>query len=101
VLAGDPGCKGELTFSGEMAAGSTCALISFEATARGIPGVARAAGVSAFGFAPARLYDRSGAIVGSENAQFFTNAPFLSCDTPEGFTEGNFSSVIELFGDRW
>ena len=96
-LAGDPGCTGKLTFIGEMAAGSTCAAITFEANAIGLPGVTRVAGVSAFGFAPARLYDKEGNVVGSENAQFFNNAPFDACNTPEGFTEGSFTSVIELF----
>jgi hypothetical protein len=96
-LAGDPGCTGKLTFIGEMAAGSTCGLITFEASAIGVPDVVRVAGVSAFGFAPARLYDKEGNVVGSENAQFFNNAPFTACNTPEGFTEGTFTSVIELF----
>jgi hypothetical protein len=32
----------------------------------------------------------------SEDAQFLNNAPFTDCDTPQGFTEGTFSSLIEL-----
>jgi hypothetical protein len=90
-----------MTFTGEMSTGSTCGLISFEAVVKGLPGVARVAGQSGAGVAPARLYGRSGNVVGSENAQFLTNAPFTACDSPEGFTSGNFSSVVELFGDRW
>jgi hypothetical protein len=97
VLAGDPGCKGKFTFTGQMDAGSTCAAISFEGTAKGLPGIVRFAGVSVLGFAPARLYDKAGNVVGSENAQFYNNAPFTDCNTPEGFTHGTFSSVIELF----
>jgi hypothetical protein len=48
--------------------------------------------------APSRLYDKGGNIVGSENAQLLTldNAPFSDCGVG-GFTEGTFSSVIELF----
>src|SRR3954447_14329622 len=96
VLAGDRPCTGKLSFSGQMDAGSTCGLISFTATVKGLPGVVRVAGFSGAGIAPARLFDKAGGIVGSENAQFATNAPFTDCDTPQGFTEGNFSSVIEL-----
>src|SRR4051794_27493523 len=97
-LAGGPGCSGKLTFIGEMNAGSTCGLITFQGAAIGLPGVARFAGFSASGIAPARLYDRDGNIVGSENAQFLTNAPFSACNEPGGLTQVNFSSVIELFG---
>jgi hypothetical protein len=96
VLAGDAGCDGKFTFTGQVDAGSTCGLVSFHGAAKGLPGVVRFAGVSALGLAPARLYDRAGDIVGSENAQFLNNAPFTDCDTPQGFTEGTFSSVIEL-----
>jgi hypothetical protein len=70
----------------------------------GLPGVKRFAGAAPVGILPARLYDKGGNIVGSENAQVDTlaNAPsFPNCNTPEGFGEWNFSSVIELFGDRW
>jgi len=72
-------------------------------TATGLPGVVRFEGFDAAGIAPSRLYDRAGNVVGSENAQLLTldNAPFTDCGTAEGFTQGNFSSVIELFGDRW
>jgi hypothetical protein len=79
-----------------MDAGTTCGLISFHGVAKGLPGVARFAGVSIGGVAPARLYDRAGHVVGSENAQFLTNAPFSECMTPEGLERNNFSSVIEL-----
>jgi hypothetical protein len=103
-LAGDRGCTGQFTFVGQMNTGATCAFSTFQGTAKGLPGVRRFAGAAPVGILPARLYDKDGNIVGSENAQVDTlaNAPnFPNCNTPEGFSEGNFSSVIELFGDRW
>jgi hypothetical protein len=56
------------------------------------------------GLVPALLYDKSGKVVGSENPQVLTsgteekNLGFTSCNSPGGFKEGNFSSVIELLG---
>jgi hypothetical protein len=100
-LAG--GCSGTLTYRGYSAAGATCAFGPFEARATGLPGVVRAAGDNVVGLVPALLYDRSGNVVGSENPQVLTsgteekNFGFMDCNTPEGFKEGNFSSVIELF----
>jgi len=94
-LGGD--CRGKLVFDGTMDAGATCGFITFHAVTRGLPGVASVSGVSVAGFAPARLYDRAGNVVGSENAQFLTNAPFSECMTPEGLERNNFSSVIVLF----
>jgi hypothetical protein len=101
-LAG--GCSGELTYHGVQATGSTCTFGPFEARATGLPGVVRAAGDNVVGLVPALLYDKSGNVVGSENPQVLTsgteekNFAFLSCTSPEGFKEGHFSSVIELFG---
>ena len=95
ALGGD--CRGQLIFDGVMDAGTTCSFISFHGVTRGLPGVARFAGVSAAGIAPARLYDRAGDIVGSENAQFLTGAAFGACLTPQGLRGTPFSSVIELF----
>jgi hypothetical protein len=103
-LSGDRGCTGQFTFIGQMNTGATCAFSTFQGAAMGLPGVRRFAGAAPVGILPARLYDKNGNVVGSENAQVDTlaNAPnFPNCNTPEGFTEGNFSSVIELFGDRW
>jgi hypothetical protein len=100
-LAG--GCRGTLTYRGLQGTGSTCAAGPFEAKVRGLPGVVRAAGENLLGLVPALMYDRSGNVVGSENPQVLTsgteerNLGFTSCNTPEGFKEGNFSSVIELF----
>src|SRR3954464_7496945 len=101
VLAGDAAaCRGTFTFTGVMNAGSTCGLVTFQGVARGLPGVARFAGVSVGGFAPARLYDHAGNVVGSENAQFLTGSDVMACGTPEGMTGNRFSSVIELFGPQ-
>jgi hypothetical protein len=100
-LAG--GCSGTLTYRGYSAAGATCAFGPFEARATGLRGAVRAAGSNIVGLVPALLYDRSGNVVGSENPQLITdgteeqNFAFTDCNTPEGFKEGHFSSVIELF----
>jgi hypothetical protein len=103
-LGGD--CSGHLVFTGVIEPGATCSEGIFAGTATGLPGVVRFEGFDLAGIAPSRLYDRAGNLVGSENAQLLTvdNAPFTDCGPPpggDGFTEGNFSSVIELFGDRW
>src|SRR5438067_11910478 len=100
-LAGD--CGGTLTYRGVQGTGSTCAFGPFEATAAGLPGVVRAAGDNVVGLVPALLYNKAGNVVGSENPQVLTsgteeqNMGFTNCNNPEGFREGNFSSVIELF----
>src|SRR2546426_7148445 len=98
-LAG--GCSGTLTYRGYQGTGSTCAFGPFEAKVIGLPGIVRAAGDNAVGLVPALLYDSHGNLVGSENPQVLTsgteeqNLGFTSCNSPEGFKEGNFSSVIE------
>jgi hypothetical protein len=99
-LGGGRGCRGKFSFVGQMNAGSTCALVSFQGRAKGIRGVNRFAGASGAGAAPARLYDRRGNVVGSENAQFLTGSDVSSCNTSQGMTENRFSSVIVLFGHR-
>jgi hypothetical protein len=100
-LGGD--CNGRMAFTGVIAPGATCSDGIFAGTVTGLPGVVRFEGFDLAGIAPSRLYDRNGNIVGSENAQLLTvdNAPFSDCGTTEGFTRGNFSSVIELFGGRY
>jgi hypothetical protein len=97
-LGGD--CHGRFAFAGHMDAGSTCAFVTFSGRAIGIPGVARFEGYSVAGFAPARLLDSSGNVVGSENAQFLTGSQISDCTTAAGMTHNHFSSVIELFGSR-
>jgi hypothetical protein len=100
-LAG--GCSGTLTYRGTQGAGSTCELGPFEARVTGLRGIVRAAGEGIAGLVPALMYDKSGNVVGSENPQVLTsgeeerNFAFQNCNSPEGFREGNFSSVIELF----
>ena len=100
-LGGD--CRGTLTYRGVQGAGSTCAFGPFEAKVIGLQGVVRAAGDNLVGLVPALLYDKSGNVVGSEDPQVLTsgteeqNIGFTNCNSPEGFREGNFSSVIELF----
>jgi hypothetical protein len=100
-LAGGPGCAGTLTYDGQIDAGGTCSENTFQGRAKGIRGVTRFEGVGAGPLGPARLYDRKGNVVGSENANVTTadNVPhFLDCNTPNGFTGGTFSSVIVLLG---
>jgi hypothetical protein len=94
----DGACSGRMTFFGTLAPGATCSEGTFAGTVKGLPGVVRFEGFDSVGIAPSRLYDKDGNIVGSENAQLLTldNAPFTECGA-EGFTRGNFSSVIALF----
>jgi len=96
-LAGDPGCRGTLTYIGQIDTGGTCSYNFFDGAARGLPGVRSFAGVGVGPLGPARLYDGDGKVVASENADVNTanNVPhFLDCSTPEGFSGGNFHSVI-------
>ena len=94
----DGACSGRMTFFGTLAPGATCSDGTFAGTVKGLPGVVRFEGFDSAGIAPSRLYDRDGNIVASENAQLLTldNAPFTECGA-EGFTQGTFSSIIELF----
>jgi hypothetical protein len=97
-------CKETVTFDGVVQAGSTCLAIVFEGVVKGVPGVERFFGgptVITHEF----LYDRDGEIVGFNDpsvvnqdlVEQIANDP-NSCNTPEGFTHGRFSSVITLFG---
>jgi hypothetical protein len=94
-----------MTFEGVLDAGSSCFTQVFEGRVRGLPGVVRFWGPGAFGVVHEFFYDRAGNIVGSHQPQVLTNATgegdplFLDCATPEGFTEGNFSSTVELYGN--
>ena len=94
---GGPGCRGRMTFVGQMDRGASCALINFHARVYGLRGVRTVVGTSAGGFAPARLFDRAGSLVGTEDAQFLTNAPFSACNTKAGLRSINFSSVVVLY----
>jgi hypothetical protein len=100
ALGGD--CQGTMSFKGTFDPNASCLAATFSGTVKGLEGVRRFAGSNAAGFLPSRLYDKAGNIVGSENANAFTTdnalgGPFAACNTPEGFTRGNFSSVVELF----
>jgi hypothetical protein len=96
-LSGAPACSGTLTYVGQIDAGGSCTYNFFDGAAHGIPGVRTFAGVGAGPLGPARLYNRNGTVVASENADVSTaaNTPhFADCFTPDGFTGGNFHSVI-------
>jgi hypothetical protein len=100
-LGGGEGCSGKVTYDGVFDAGSTCLAATFHVRVKGLPGVERAEGTADnLVPAPALLYGRDGKVVGVEMASIVTedNAPhYTDCTTAEGFTGGNFSSVIELF----
>jgi hypothetical protein len=96
-------CKDRVTFEGIVHAGSTCAAIVFEGVVRGVPGVARFFGPGNV-IAHELLYDKNGELVGSNDPSIVT--PYFAeqilidgatCNPPEGFTHGRFSSVITLF----
>jgi hypothetical protein len=102
-LGGDRGCSGTFTYIGQVDAGGTCSVNSFQGSALGIAGVRRFVGFGVAVLGPARLYDKDGNVVGSENPQVATseNVPrFMDCGASRGFTGGTFSSVIELFASR-
>jgi hypothetical protein len=101
VLAGGGRCTGRMTFMGEINAGSTCLLTSFEGTVKGVPGVARFWGEGT-ALVHEFLYDKDGNVVGADQP---TVAPppaddpaYSSCGTPQGLTSAGFSSLVELFG---
>jgi hypothetical protein len=99
----DPACSGRVTFQGQIDAGSTCLVASFEGTVAGLPGVATWWGKGSLDV-PSHLYDSTGREVGEENAQIMTQGNLENasqCNTPEGFTgPAGFSSNIVLFGNR-
>jgi hypothetical protein len=102
-LAGGPGCRGTLTFVGDLAPGATCALATFQGRVEGLPGVARFWGQGSL-LVPSRLLDNEGHLVGIENANIMTPANLprtKDCATPQGFEggwPGMFSSVLYLLG---
>jgi hypothetical protein len=95
-------CKGRVTFEGIVRAGSTCAALVFEGSVRGVPGVERFVGPGNV-IAHELLYDKHGELVGFNDPSIVTDlvdqilANEASCDPPQGFTHGRFSSVITLF----
>jgi hypothetical protein len=95
------GCQGTLTYVGQIDAGGTCSFTTFEGKARGIPTVTNFVGVGVGPFGPARLYDRDGHVIASENANVVTTDNNASdCATPDGFEGGNFSSTIVFVDEQ-
>ena len=101
-LAGGPGCSGEMTFDGVIKAGSTCGWQIFEGKVKGVPGVESFYGPGAATLVYELLYDKDGNVVGMDQPQVLTGtgkgSEATDCNTEEGFTDGNFSSVVEFFG---
>src|SRR3954468_2304299 len=63
----DPRCSGRMTWTGQVDAGATCAVASFEGAVKGLPGVARFWGKGSL-LVPSQLYDQAGNVAGAENA---------------------------------
>jgi hypothetical protein len=102
MLGGQPSCKGKVTYNGVFGLGSTCGVFTLGGTVSGLPGVARFSGGGS-ALSVDLLYDRFGDVVGSDQPSLLTAANLLgstACNTPEGFTKGQLSFEIELFGNR-
>jgi hypothetical protein len=98
-LSGGGRCTGTMTFVGQIDAGSTCVLASFEGSVRGLPGVTRFWGKGSL-TVPELLYDSAGNVVGSDQPEIMTpeNQPKTTdCETAGGFTGGTFAATVELF----
>jgi hypothetical protein len=102
LLGGAEGCDGRVTFTGVIEAGSTCGAQIFDGKVKGLAGVDRFRGPGAAGMVYELLYDKDGNVVGSDQAQVLSGtgqgSEIADCNTPDGFTNGMFSSVIELRG---
>jgi hypothetical protein len=98
-LAGDAPCTGTMTFIGQMDAGSTCALASFEGSVKGLPGVTQYWGKGSL-MVPELLYDAAGNVVGSDQPEIMTpdNQSKATDCTASAFTGGTFAATVELFG---
>ena len=103
-LGGGAGCTGRLTFRGYLDPGTSCAVQSpFHAAVTGLHPIARAEGGPGIaGSAPVRLLDENGNLVGSEQAQFLTDALYQSdaladCGTLEGLRRALWSDTVEVF----
>lgn len=99
-LAGGGVCTGRMNFEGVVGAGSTCALATFEGKVKGLSAVRRFSGAGNL-LAPSQLFDKAGDVVGTEHPQIATGAgsgsELSDCGTPRGFSDGSFSSVVQLF----
>ena len=104
-LAGGPGCHGTMVFDGRLEAGATCQFSVFDGAVRGLPGVAGFYGTGSL-LVPSRLFDRTGSVVGVENAEVEAQSNMmrtLNCASPGGFTGGwpdMFSSVLTVWGGQ-
>jgi hypothetical protein len=88
-----------MVFKGVAEPGATCPAFVVDGKVEGVPGVARFWGFAVAGVVHEFLYDRQGRIVGSDQPQALTNFDhFTDCLQPEGFTAGNFSSLVEFYG---
>jgi hypothetical protein len=99
-LVGDAPCTGTMTFVGQIDAGSTCALASFEGDVKGLPGVTQFWGKGSL-TVPELLYDAAGNVVGSDQPEIMTpdnQGKATDCQTTSGFTGGTFAATVELFG---
>jgi hypothetical protein len=100
VLAGGGRCTGRMTLAGQVNAGSTCLMASFEGTVRGVPGVARFWG-EGNALVHEFLYDKDGNLVGADQPS--VAAPpaedplYINCNSPDGETDLGFSAIVELF----
>ena len=100
-LGGPSGCKGQVTFAGQFDPGSTCNAFTIHGAVAGLPGVARFSGGGGV-LSVDLLYDKEGNVVGSDQPSVATAANLFhatDCNTPSGFTKGQFTSDIELFGN--
>jgi len=102
TLGGGASCNGKVTYTGEFDPGSTCSVFTLHGTVSGLPGVARFWGGGS-AISVDLLYDKFGNVVGSDQPDLVTAANVLgstACNTPEGFTKGQLSFDIELFGNH-
>jgi hypothetical protein len=98
-LSGGGPCQGKMVFKGVAEPGATCPEVVFDGKVEGVPGVDHFWGAAVGGLAQEFLYDSEGRIVGSDQPQVISSFDhFTDCLRPEGLTEGNFSSTVELFG---
>jgi hypothetical protein len=97
VLAGDAGCSGKFTFTGQVDAGSTCGLVSFHGTAKGLPGVARFDGGQRTGARARAALRQSRRRRRLRERAVPQQRAVHGLQHAGGLHEGTFSSVIELF----
>jgi hypothetical protein len=100
LLAGGGRCTGKMTLAGQVNAGSTCLLASYEGTVRGVPGVDRFWG-EGNGLVQGFLYDKDRNLVGTDQPSVApppADDPFyINCNSPQGETDLGFSAIVELF----